>query len=765
VVVVQEPSIKTESRSENNAATSTIPATKTVAPLTNRSEFEEFVEDAAGQPLAVYGRKLFDDVPTTFAPVDGVPVPANYVIGPGDELLIRIWGKIDADLDLMVDRNGQISVPKVGTLTVAGLRYEQLEGYLRSSVSALYKDFELNVTLGQLRTIQVFVLGNARQPGSYTLGSLSTLVNALFASGGPSEIGSMRNIQLRRDGKVVTEFDIYDLQQRGDKSHDVQLLPGDVIYIPTIGPQVAIFGDVNNPAIYELKGETTIAAALQDASGLTSLAGVDRVQLERIENHRRRHIDEFALDAPGAQRVLKDGDLLRIFPISPKIEDAVTLKGNVAEPGRYLWHQGMRISDLIASRDVLITRNYWDRQNSLTTWSRTDLISGISQNRQTESSQTDQTSGMNQNRRTGSSQISPSSGITQNPQTGSSQTSQSSGITQNRQTGSSQADLISDITQKSAEINWNYAVIERLDDHDLTTRLIPFNLGNAIDAAASSDNLLLKSGDVITVFSQNDLPLPLEKKTTFVRISGEVKAPGLYRMDLGDTLRSLVEKAGGLTQHSYLYGSVLTRASVLNSQTKQLQQSIDEMNKELLARYVNASQSTSEKSSDQQAQLNTQQALIARLEAAKPTGRVVLNLKSNASTTAEIPDITLEDGDSFYIPPKLSTVQVIGAVYNSGAFRYEEKRSLSKYLDDAGGAKREADAKRIYLIRADGRVISKQSHNQFWGGDFGKLALLPGDAIVVPMKIKSPGGFWNVFPQVTQSLSQTALVGAVVGTY
>jgi len=274
---------------------------------------------------------------------------ADYVLGPGDELLIRVWGKIDLDSRVTVDRNGQVYLPKLGTLNVAGLRYDQLEGYLHSAVSALFKDFELNVAMGQLRSIQIFVLGCARRPGSYTVGSLSTLVNALFASGGPSATGTMRHIQLRRGNRTLIEFDVYDLAQKGDKSHDVQLLPGDVIYIPHVGAQVAITGSVNEPGIYELKDEMTVAAALEGAGGLTSLAGAQRALLERIENRSARVVEEFPLDTQGMQKPLSDGDLLRIFPLSPKFENAVTLRGNVAQPGRYVWKAGMRVSDLIPS--------------------------------------------------------------------------------------------------------------------------------------------------------------------------------------------------------------------------------------------------------------------------------------------------------------------------------------------------------------------------------------------------------------------------------
>jgi protein involved in polysaccharide export with SLBB domain len=687
-----------------------------------------FAEDAAGRTLHVYGRQLFDEGPTTFAPMDRVPVPADYVIGPGDQLLIRVWGKIDLDARVTVDRNGQIFLSKVGTLSVAGLRYEQLESFLHSAIANLYKDFELNVTMGQLRSIQIFILGSARQPGAYTVSSLSTLVNALFASGGPSATGSMRHIQLRRDNRVLVDFDIYDLLRRGDKSHDVQLLPGDVIYIPPAGPQVAIMGSVNEPGIYELKGETTIAAALSDAGGLTNLAEADRVLLEKIENHRRRGVDDFPLDASGLQRVLKDGDLLRIFPISPQFENAVMLRGNVAQPGRFPWHEGMRVSDLIPSRNFLITRSYWYQENHLTesapagsSWSEQNGAAG---------------------------NLPGGSDFNQ----------------QNHTPVHVPIDIMTDLVQNTAEINWDYASIQRLDEQDLSTRLIAFNLGNAIGNPASADNQLLKPGDVITIFSRSDLPLPINKHATFVRVSGEVNAPGVYRVDPGDTLRNVVERVGGLTPHSYLYASQLTRVSTRQAEEQQLRTSIAQMQRELTSRYAAAPSTGSTTVADQQTQLAAQQTAIAQLAAVTPTGRIVLDMKPSASTVADIPNFPLEDGDSFYIPPRLSTVQVAGAVYNENAFRYQPRKHLSAYLNDAGGPTRQADARRIFLVRADGTVISRQSHGQFWHTDFESTVLLPGDAIIVPTKLKSPSNFMQQLPYWTQMLSQTAMTGAIIGT-
>jgi protein involved in polysaccharide export with SLBB domain len=731
-----------------------------VGPLTTRSEFEIFAEDAAGRRLPVYGRQLFDQVPSTFAPADHVPVPANYVIGPGDELLIRVWGKINFDTRATVDRNGQIFLPRVATLTVAGLHADEIAGYLRSAIGNLYKDFELNVTLGQLRSIQIFVLGSARQPGAYTVSSLSTLVDALFASGGPSATGSMRNIQLRRGNRVVTDFDIYDLLRNGDKSHDAQLLPGDVIYIPPSGPQVAIMGSVNEPGIYELKGGTTIASAITNAGGVTNLAEADRVLLERIADHRRRLVDDFALDASGLKRMLKDGDLLQVFPISPRFENSVMLRGSVAQPGRYPWHEGMRISDLIPSRDFLITRRYWKGENHLARAADEDEVQ-IPQG----SAPPDGTRGAGapalQNRLPR-----PASGAQSSAPGNADQGPQS-----DLQSGAYRPplpppplDLMADLAQNSAEINWEYAAIERLDQQDLSTRLIAFNLGNAISNPASADNQTLRPGDVVTIFSRRDLPLPVDKSATFVRVAGEVNAPGVYRVAPGESLQSVVARAGGLTSHSNLYAAQLTRESTRLAQEQQLRISLAQMQRELTSRYAATPSVPGANPAEQQMQLSAQQAAIAELASIRPTGRIVLGMKPNANSVADIPAIPLEDGDSFYVPPLLNTVQVSGAVYNENAFRYQPRERLSAYLAAAGGPTRQADTRRIFLIRADGTVVSSQSRGSFWHEKFGNLTLLPGDAIVVPTKLKSPGGFLQQLPFLTQMLSQTALTGAVLGT-
>jgi len=225
------------------------------------TEFQRLIQSSSGKLLPIFGRELFSAAPPTFAPIDRIPVTADYQIGPGDEIIIRAWGQIDIDYRATVDRNGEIFVPKVGNINLSGLKYHQLNGYLKTFIGRIFKNFDLTTSLGQLRSIQIYLVGHANRPGTYTVSSMSTVISALFAAGGPSLVGSMRSIQLKRAGAVVADIDLYNLISKGDITADMRLLPGDVIFIPPVGPQAAVSGSVNKPAIFELKGSTTLCRA------------------------------------------------------------------------------------------------------------------------------------------------------------------------------------------------------------------------------------------------------------------------------------------------------------------------------------------------------------------------------------------------------------------------------------------------------------------------------------------------------------------------
>jgi len=752
------------------------------------TEFQHFVFTSIGRMLPMYGYSLFEEVPSTFAPLDRVPVTDDYVIGPGDELVIRGWGQVEIDVRGVVDRNGSVFIPKVGNVRVAGLRFHQLHDYMAAAIGRVFQNFELTVTLGELRSIQVFVVGHARRPGSYTVSSLSTLVNTLFASGGPAPTGSMRNIQLKRNNQVVTEFDLYDLLLNGDKSKDVALLPGDVIYVSPIGPQVAMAGSVNVPAIYELKGKTTLGDGIQLAGLLAATADGQKVTVERIENRIVRKVEEFPLDASGLARPLQDGDVVSVIALSPRFENAVTLRGNVARPGRYPWREGMRVSDLIPNKEMLLTRRYWVGQNlaieagdEAAEQAREAALEDITPNPQTAGpgvyeslrrSRSKRTSQMAQASRVEKARASKSKTATS--KTGDAKSDKSEvdmdedvtapiDTTNKEEEAGGETVLLSGVKQTTQEVNWDYAVVQRLNQEDLRPRLLPFHLGKAVLDHEEANNLLLQPGDIVTVFSVADLTMPIAKQTKFIALEGEVKAGGVYQAQTGDTLRGLVERAGGLTENAYLFGAEFTRVSTRNEQQARLDAFLDEMDREV-ERAASTAATRGAGSPDEakalEARADAQRRLVARLRLVKATGRVVLEIKPKDSSVADLPDMLLEDGDHLVIPSRPATVQVIGAVYNENSHLYRPGKQISDYLRAAGGKKRQADGGHMFVIRADGSVVGKASSSGLWGAGFDSLRLMPGDTIVVPERLdKTDRG--RALRDWVQILSQIALSGAV----
>lgn len=667
--------------------------------VTSQNDFQKFIASSTGKYLPIFGHHLFKDAPSTFAPVDNVPVTPDYVIGPGDELLIRAWGQIDVDYKALVDRNGNIFLPKVGNVRVAGMPFQDLQGYLKTAIGRVFRNFDLNVNLGQLRSIQIFVVGQARRPGSYTVSSLSTLVNALFAAGGPNPTGSMRGIQLKRGNKLVTEFDLYDLLLKGDKSRDTQLLPGDVIFIPPVGPMAAVIGSVNSPAVYELKSGNTLQDLLDWAGGLSSTAKGGKVTVERTSDRTVRTVDEFTLDNIGLTRKLRDGDLVTVFAIQQRIDNAVTLRGNVAEPMRFPWRDGLRIKDLIPNRETLITPDYWHNKNA-------DI----------------------------------------------------------RQNELDEGRLRTEIKRSLSEINWDYAVIERLNWRDLTTSLIPFNLGKIVLDNDQGQNLLLEPGDTVTVFSKDDIRVPVAHQTQYVILEGELARPGVYRIEAGENLRDLVTRIGGVTPNAYLFGTEFTRISIQRQQQEKLTDIAERMqsdyDKSVQERLRSATSPEEVEGIKAEAEIRKLQ--FAKLRNMKAKGRIVLEIPEDGARIEDLPDVPLEDGDRLIVPSLPSSVGVYGAVFNENAFLYKPGKRVSDYLAQAGGTTRYADDGSTFVIRADGSVVSKRDTGWLFGS-LNSLRPKPGDAIVVPEETERTSWIKSL-KDWTQILYQFGLGAAALKT-
>jgi len=791
------------------------------------SEFQRMVATSTGKMLPIYGAGLFRNAPSTFAPADRVPVTPDYVLGPGDELLIQVWGQVSLNSRFTVDRSGNIYVPQVGTLRVAGLPFAQLQDYLKSQMGKVFRNFDLNVNMGQLRSIQIFVVGQARRPGSYTVSSLSTLVNALFVTGGPTPQGSLRHIQLKRSDKVFVDFDLYDLLLHGDKSKDVQLLPGDVIYIPPVGPQIAVAGAVNAPAIYELKPEkeSTVGDALELAAGLSTVAANGTMRLERVDEQRMRGVSDFTLDAAGRAMKLRDGDILEMTAILDRYKNGVTLRGNVANPGHYVWKPGMRVADLFPDRDALITRDYWlrrgrlgqpvlsfiplcptgrvvanagsdtsdsgDPQNCIPAVSSNEPSGQVSVLATTGMNGTYAANGLNGAPATpgaaGNYETNPTSGAntttgidtatamnwtngtnagmqipgraTQGQDTTSPpSTGGSAGSAAAATIGQSNFQPRNNVRLSEPDIDWSYAVIERQSKDTLTTSLLPFNLGRVVLDHDNAQNLELQPGDVVTIFSKADIQVPQSQQTRFVRLEGEFLSSGVYSVLPGETLQKLVERAGGLSPDAYLYGSEFTRETTRRLQQQRLNDYVSKISMQAsvnASTAANRSISAADTAASQATQLQNQ-ALIASLRQARSSGRIVLDLHPDSNTVAELPAIPLEDGDVFIVPHLPSTVSVAGAVYNPNSFLYDRHRRVKDYLRLAGGADRDADASRAYVIRADGSVISKQQISSLRRDGFDSLRVYPGDTVVVPINLNKGTNLRNIV-DIAQIVGQFGL--------
>ena len=773
------------------------PGTHT-APPEGPNEFQYFVAATTGKMLPVYGAKLFTNLPAAFGPLDHGPAPGELVIGPDDELRIRIWGQVNFSANLRVSREGEIYLPKVGAVHVAGLAFSAVASHMRTALERVYRNFELSVDMGEIHSIQVYVTGQARQPGEYTVSALSTLVNAVFLSGGPSGAGSMRHVELKREGKVLTDFDLYALLVRGDKTGDVQLQAGDVLFIPAAGPQVALLGSVRLAAIYELRGQESIEDLLDAAGGRTAVASGGRISVERIEDHAQRRAFELKADAAGLATLLADGDIVRVDPIFSNYRETVTLRGSVANPGRFLWHQGMRLSELMPDKDSLLSRDYWWRRTQLglpapefvplgsfasqsqtarfpgqqsasysgqqsTSYSRQQ--SGSYPEQQFESFSGQQTDGFPDSSRGTQLQPQPPDG---DPSVAMRKAldARSSGAS-NALAGteaSNQGGRETALLRPAFQTDWDYAVIERLDSSTMATSLIPFDLGKLVLGHDTSQNLELQPGDIVTVFSQDDIRQPVDRQAKYVRLEGEFAHAGVYSVQPGESLRSLVRRAGGLTDKAYLYGSEFTRIRTQAIEQQRLKEYADHLEHQLARSSIKMAgmgDSSSQGAGQQGLLATVNRDLIARLRQLQPTGRIVLDLRPHSSGVNQLPETPLEDGDQLRIPPTPSTIQVVGAVLNQNAFLYHNGARAGEYLHMAGGPNRDADRGQTFVLRADGSVTGHTAGISIFSSGFEKTRLYPGDTLVVPEKNIGPGAM-REFLAWSQMFSQLALGAAAI---
>lgn len=732
------------------------------------NEFQKYVLEVTGNSYPLYGADFFENTQNSSASASRAPVSDDYVLGAGDQLQINVWGSTSGETSVTIDRNGQISLPKLGTLKLAGVRASQAEALIKSMFGRLYKDFDLSVSLGKLRKITVYVVGQSRFPGSYSLSSQATLTNGLFASGGPNANGSIRRVQLKRNGAVVAEFDLYAFLSKGDKSADVKLLDGDVIYFPRASGYMAFTGKVNEPGIYELKDATeTLGDLLNLAGGLPVVADPRRATLERLLPgvDQPRRLEEFSLDAQGLKKGLKNGDVVSVAAIIPELFNGVTLRGNVAQPGRIAWRQGLRISDLITGKSLLINPDSVRKQNEVLFDSFQEersarnrarvpgdlMLERMGQQAEIDGKAKDKAPGGQAASLNGELAKLKPDAIIRNDQASGSQSDPSK-----NKTFISEETLVDRIGNLVDEVNLDYAVIERIGRDDLRVSLLPFNLGRVLSDANDPDNFLLEPGDVVTVFSVKDLRVPLSRRRVFVRIEGEVNKPGVYPVVSGDNLANILKKAGGITPDAYLYGMGFYREDVKKTQRENLGKLLRQLESESAGSLAQVSQSTGASSDATfaqariQAMQQAQRQSLERARALKPDGRIALGMPPVLANRVQLlPDLRLQNGDRIYLPSRPDFVYIYGSVNTESALIFKPGLTVADYLQTAG-SNAGADRDGVILIRADGSALT---NNNFWRNEVLSSLVMPGDTIVMPEKLDRESG-WSFFIRNTKDISQ-----------
>src|SRR5690554_142029 len=668
--------------------------------------------------LKNFGYDIFNNSkPSTFAPSDFVTVPSNYPIGSDDEIIVMLWGRINEEYRLKVDRNGKINIPRIGPVSVAGSSFNTMRENILNRVGKI-EGVNASVSMGELRTIGIYIVGEVVSPGYYTLSALSNVTNALFAAGGPTKNGSLRKIQLKRNGKIEANIDFYDFLINGIDNTGLRLQSGDVILVPIIKNMAAITGNVRRSALYEFNDKLNLNQLVKYADGFTPSAWTNRIQIERFINNDYQVVLDYNSehnDLPSFE--IKDGDIVKIYPVLEKNHNAIYLSGNVKRPGKQEFKENMRISDILFSYDLLLPETYFEyavilRQDPPDFLER--IITFNLKNVLDNSLSTDNLT------------LKPKDQI----------------VIYNRDffepvrtvyiegavtypgeykllNNMTIRDLIlqaGGLTEEASPIRGEIYRRKYLENKEMLTEKFDFSVELAMKNL-SEHNLSLQKLD--RIFIRNKKGWEEEKK---IKLSGQFVYPGNYILFEGECLGDLIKRAGGLKEDAYLAAAVFTRKSVKELETKHLNEYSKQMEMDLLS--YSTEMAAKENSNDLQEALSQQIEMKQKIEKKEKSGRVIIDMRKKENYQ----NFILEDGDELFVPRKPNTISVIGEVFNPSTFIFEPSNPfVSYYLNAAGGLKKSSDKKQIYIIKANGSILTKKKVLN--------TNIEPGDAIVVPQKI------------------------------
>lgn len=777
------------------------------------------------EELKRFGLDLFAGSPTTFAPVNDVPVPADYTVGAGDEIVIQLFGKENTTHRLRVNRAGTINFPSLGPVQVAGMSFSDVRDSLNQRVKEQMIGVRSDISLGEMRTMQVFVMGDAYKPGAYTVSALTTISQAIYYSGGFGDSGALRDVQLKRNGQVIRKLDMYDLLLKGDARNDVRLLPGDVVFIGAVGNTIAIDGEVNRPAIYEVKSGETYKQAIQMAGGFTANAYSDQIEVKRYAAKGAR--DALTLNfsqSHDQQTKVKDGDAVNVLKKSEELTRYVQIEGDVRHPGFIEWKSGLRVADLFQSvdtsfnstadvnyavvvreinpqRDIEVYQvnlanailspnskdnlklNSRDRLLVFNRFNNEDLDTLADQDTVTKAKTLEQAQfkaelDQQKEQEVMSSSVAISS-ATDNMSFGQSSTEeleQPKIIFRGKEITKEDFDALKQNTRRTLlapvllqlqqqsrlglapQIAEVFGEVKHPGRYPLTPRM---SVSTLIEAAggltynaftinaelartvisskderasidveridlrkaiqgSTTDDAILVGRDRLNVLEK-----PNVKLQSTVTLQGEVRFPGTYTIRQGETLGELLKRAGGLTEFAHPQGAIFTREALRLQEQKLLNQYAADMRAETAKKTFRADSNMSSVISDPEKTL----AFVEEASKSKALGRMVVQLNRILKDERSA-DFMLEDGDFLFVPTFRNTVSIMGEVQVPITYLLDNKLDVNDYLNKAGGAKKQADEDRIFVVRADGSVYKPTSG--YWFGN-NHEELKAGDTIVVPI--------------------------------
>ncbi|MBN2071703.1 MAG: SLBB domain-containing protein [Candidatus Krumholzibacteriota bacterium] len=706
-----------------------------------------------------YGIDVFSSVPAEFVSSSEIPVPSDYTLGPGDHLVVNLWGSADLTMELVIDREGKVFVPKAGELVIWGLKIEEAEKRLAEHYSRIYSKFEMNLILGKIRSVTVYVSGEVMRPGAYTVSSLYTLFNTLHLAGGPTERGSLRRVRLVRGTSVVKVVDLYELLMNG-KGEDVRLESNDIIFVPVAGPLVTVAGEVKREGVYEILGGERVLDAIELAGGLRSSAYLEKVELIRFEDNLKNVLID--LDITGKSGAKKDnieiidGDRIKVRSIHDLKEDVVLLQGKVKYPGEYSHHIGMKITDLIGrgmllpdsyTERVFVTRIFNDRRRSVFQVALKDLLSSIpvgqAGKEETEENGKGVPEELSESKLITRDMILYPGDIIEVYSTKRMHDTESVSIEgEIRLPGEyifADDMVVSDLIYQAGGIKKEAyllrAELARLvPDTTRSSEILMFDLGRVLTEPHGKEDILLYPGDALFIRE-----IPNYSGHERVTIAGEVLFPGTYVIEQGvETLTDLIERAGGFTGKAFLPGALFERGSIVD---------------ELRYRHVE-----DVILSLREAQRDSSGAVMAdgysvNYNSGK-MNRIIIDLETISQSGERADDIVLRAGDRITIPPRPSGVNVLGAVASSGTIKYFPGKKTKYYIDRAGGFSRRAASGELRILKADGRVLKRRALSQ---------VIELGDAIIVPEKVIRDRD-WMKILQTSVSIIASALTTVYIVT-